>query len=126
MRMSKTDIAKREGDWLKAFNAADASGVAQLYELEARLLPPNSDVIQSRAAIEGYIKEFVATGAQLTFNLLTVHESADMCAAVGEYDMKIPGAPDDNGKFIEVWRRQPDGSWLIADDIFNSSVPVPE
>jgi ketosteroid isomerase-like protein len=31
----------------------------------------------------------------------------------------------DSGKFIEVWARQPDGSWLIADDIFNSNLPVP-
>ena len=39
--------------------------------------------------------------------------------------MTIPGAPKDEGKFVEVWRRQNDGSWLIADDIFNSDVPVP-
>jgi ketosteroid isomerase-like protein len=31
----------------------------------------------------------------------------------------------DRGKYIEVWRRQTDGSWLIADDIFNSSEPAP-
>ena len=35
------------------------------------------------------------------------------------------GAPNDNGKFVEVWRRQGDGSWLIADDIFNSNLPAP-
>ena len=124
-RMSKKDIETREEKWLGAFNSGDASGVAQIYEQDARLLPPNSGIVEGRAAIEGFIKEFVATRAQLSFKLLTVHESADLCAAVGAYEMEIPGAPNDSGKFIEVWRRQPDGSWLIADDIFNSSLPAP-
>jgi len=123
--VGKKDIEARERDWLKAFNGGDASGVAQVYEQDARLMPPNSGIVEGRSAIEGYVKEFLTTQAQLSFTLLTVHESADFCAAVGQYDMKIPGAPDDSGKYIEVWRRQGDGTWLIADDIFNSNTPAP-
>jgi len=123
--MSKKDIEQRESEWLRAFNGGDASGVAQCYTTAGRILPPNSPTVEGRSAIEGFVKEFVATQAQLTFNLLTVHESADMCAAVGAYEMVIPGAPDDRGKFIEIWQRQPDGSWLIADDIFNSDLAPP-
>ena len=123
--MSKKHIETREEEWLSAFNSGDASGVAQIYEQDARLLPPNSGIVEGRAAIEGFIKDFIATRAQLSFKLLTVHESADLCAAVGAYEMEIPDVPNDTGKFIEVWRRQPDGSWLIADDIFNSSLPAP-
>ena len=123
--MGTNHIEQRESEWLQAFNSGDASGVAQLYTTDGRILPPNSPIIEGRSAAEGFVKEFVATQAQLTFNLLTVHESADMCAAVGTYEMAIPGAPDDRGKFIEVWQRQPDGSWLIADDIFNSDLAPP-
>ena len=123
--VGKKDIEKRERDWLKAFNGGDASEVAKLYEENARLLPPNSDIVQGRGAIEGYIKEFLTTEAQLSFKLLTVHESPDLCAAVGEYEMKIPGGPDDKGKYIEVWRRQGDGTWQVAEDIFNSNTPLP-
>ena len=28
-------------------------------------------------------------------------------------------------KFIEVWLRESDGAWRIADDIFNSNLPAP-
>ena len=127
--MSRKDIEAGEQKWLKAFNGGDAAGVAQRYTQNARLMPPNSEILEGRDAIEAFSKEFVATGAQLSFSLLTVHESPDVCAAVGTYEMTIPvpgGEPQqDLGKYIEVWTRQSDGSWLIADDIFNSSLPAP-
>ena len=127
--MSRSDIEAGEKKWLAAFNGGDAAGVTKCYTADARLMPPNADILEGGAAIEAFVKEFVATGAQLTFSLLTVHESADVCTSVGTYDMTIPvpgGEPQkDQGKFIEVWTRQSDGSWLIADDIFNSSLPAP-
>jgi ketosteroid isomerase-like protein len=48
---------------------------------------------------------------------------------VGLYELELSpeeaGPQSDNGKFVEVWRRQADGSWLMAEDIFNSSLPAP-
>jgi len=126
--MSRKDIEAGEKSWLKAFNAGDASGVAQLYTDKGRLMPPNADIIQGRDGIEAMLKEFIAMGASMTFQLLNVHESADMCASVGRYEMDLnpPGgeAMHDSGKFIEVWVREADGKWRIADDIFNSNLPA--
>jgi uncharacterized protein (TIGR02246 family) len=122
--MGKADVEAGEKRWLEAFNSGDASGVAQRYTSSARLMAPNAEIVEGRSAIEGFVKEFVATGAKLKFELLTVHESSDMCASVGKYVMTFPGdAPQDLGKFIEVWKKQGDGSWLITDDIFNSDLP---
>lgn len=122
--MARADVEAGEKAWLAAFNSADAAGVAKLYTEKARMMAPNAETVEGRSTIEAFAKEFVATGAQLRFTLLSVHESADMCASVGTYVMTFPGdAPEDRGKFIEVWTRQGDGSWLIADDIFNSDLP---
>lgn len=127
--MSRTEVEAGEKQWLEAFNGGDAAGVARMYAEDGRILPPNTETQQGRAAIEAFVKEFVQMGSKLSFDLLTVHESADLCAAVGRYEMDIPvpgGEPmKDSGKFVEVWARQPDGSWLIVDDIFNSSLPAP-
>ncbi len=127
--MSKQDVEAGEKRWLEAFNGGDAAGVAQLYEENARLMAPNAPVMQGRAELEAFCKEFIATGAQLTFKQLTVHETPDLCVSIGTYEMTIPVPGEDpqkdQGKFVEVWRRQGDGSWQIADDIFNSDLPAP-
>jgi len=126
--MSSRDITAREQEWLKAFNAGDASGVAKIYALDARVHGPNTPVVEGRSGIESFVKEFVQSGAQLDFDVITVHETEKLCVAVGRYQMTIPVGTDvqkDEGKFVEVWAKQTDGSWLIVDDIFNSSLPVP-
>ena len=124
--MSRKNIEAGEKKWLDAFNGGDASGVAQMYAADARLLPPNADIVQGRSDLEAFVKEFIQTGAKLQFELLAVHEAPDVCASVGRYVMDFPagsGIPQDRGKFIEVWKHQ-GGSWLIADDIFNSDLPA--
>jgi uncharacterized protein (TIGR02246 family) len=126
--MSRQTIEAQEQAFLQAFNGGDAAEVTRFYGDGARILPPNADAIQGSDAIEAFFKEFVALRTQLSFNLLTVHESPDVCTAVGEFEMAMhpEGAdPQQNrGKYIEVWRRQSDGSWRIVDDIFNSSLPA--
>jgi uncharacterized protein (TIGR02246 family) len=128
--MSRQDIEQREQEWLKAFTAGDAAGVAAIYAEDARLLAPNIDVLEGRPAIEAFVKEFVAMGSEsMSFDLITVHETPDLCVAVGRYELQIrPEGADvqrDSGKYVEVWARRPDGSWLMTDDIFNSSLPAP-
>ena len=42
--------------------------------------------------------------------------------------LEVPGAPGpvhDEGKFVEIRRKEPDGMWLVAVDIFNSDLPPP-
>ena len=49
----------------------------------------------------------------------------------GTYTMTIEpeGAAEplqDRGKYVEIRRKQADGAWLIAVDIFNSDLPIPQ
>jgi uncharacterized protein (TIGR02246 family) len=126
--MTRQDIQAREREFVEAFNRGDASGVAGLFTEDGRVLPPNADAVQGRANIEAFFKEDQAR-ASLSLRLLTVHECAGLCVAVGlsEVERHPDGAsPDkDRGKFVEVWTRQSDGSWLLAEDIFNSNLRTP-
>jgi len=122
--MAREHIEAGEREWLGAFNSGDAGGVVAMYTPGARLMPPNADVLEGHDAIEPFIKGFVQTGAKLAFDLIDVHETDALGVAIGRYTLDIPGAPQDRGKFVEVWARQGDGRWRIVDDIFNSSLPV--
>jgi len=54
---------------------------------------------------------------------LSLEEHDDVAIEVGEYEMRVGAALVDNGKYVVVHRRQPDGSWKLGIDIFNSDRP---
>lgn len=58
-----------------------------------------------------------------------VAESGEMGWTWGRYVMLVPaedGAPKaSHGKYLNIWERQPDGSWKVSVDIGNQN-PAPE
>ena len=127
--MSRQDVENGEKLWTEAFNSGDAAGVAACYTTQGRLLPPNDQIVSGRPALTEYVQGFLDMQPKISFDVIDVHEAPHLCVAVGTYEMTFPkggpGPDHDSGKFIEVWAQQPDGSWLITDDCFNSSLPVP-
>lgn len=114
-------IANGSADW--------AEYTEVLYAEDALFMPPNSEAVRGRDAIAGFmagfppLEDFQVTPAE-------VAGSGDMAYVRGNYVlvMRPPGseaAITDRGKYVEVWRRQTDGSWKMAIDIFNSDLPVP-
>ncbi len=53
----------------------------------------------------------------------------DLAYVRGTYKLKIVleghDPIPDTGKYIEIRKKQADGSWLLYRDIFNSDVPLP-
>lgn len=51
----------------------------------------------------------------------------DLAYVRGRYSMvmALPSQPElsESGKYIEIWRKQPDGSWKLFRDIFNADAP---
>jgi ketosteroid isomerase-like protein len=66
---------------------------------------------------------------EFTLNNTKVEGREDLAYVLGTYTMTmpLPGAPGpvkDSGKFVSVLRRQADGRWLCAVDMFSSDLPV--
>jgi ketosteroid isomerase-like protein len=54
-----------------------------------------------------------------------VSASGDMGTTVGTYEMTMGGTTE-KGKYVTVWKKQADGTWKVAEDIFNAdAVPKP-
>ena len=113
----------------EAVRLGDAAALASLYTEDAKLLPPNSEMIEGR---EG-IKAFWGGGLQMGIKdaILTTVEvfgMGDLVCEIGNYDLTIqPEGMDaikDNGKFLVVWKKAMDGTWKLHVDIWNTSMPV--
>ncbi len=115
-----------------AFSTAAAAGdytaVSAMYTEDATLLPPNMPSAAGRIAIKAALGSFPPIG-QMTLNSDEVHGTADLAAVRGNYVILFapPGQPAfaDSGKFVELWRKEADGRWLIVWDIFNSNIAAP-
>jgi hypothetical protein len=49
-----TALRAADQTWVKAYNAGDADGLANLYDENAVLLPPGSPAVNGRAAIKAF------------------------------------------------------------------------
>ena len=108
--------------FVRHFNAGDAEGLARaVYAEDARLLPPNQPMIVGRAQIAAALRGFLEAGmGGLTIESyeLEIARSGDLAYGIGTFSLARP-APD-RGKFVEVYRRQADGSWRCVADMFSS------
>ena len=62
-----------------------------------------------------------------TYQVTFIKHAGVLAYDVGRYTMSVPvkggGRRQDRGKYLTVWRRQPDGEWRIAADTFSSDLP---
>jgi len=114
---------------MKAANAADAAGWAAVYAQDAVVLRPHAPAVQGREAIQQWlatlppISNAKGQGVELV-------GYGDLAYLRGSYTMtfSLPGAPapfDEQGKFLQIYRKQTDGSWKLTREIYNSDLPPP-
>jgi uncharacterized protein (TIGR02246 family) len=111
----------------RAAVARDFATWANLFLEDAVINPPNQPAVQGRAAIRAWL-ETLPPILEFRLEHTKVEGRADLAYTVGTYRMTMapPGAPGpvtEAGKFVEVLRRQADGRWLCAVDMFSSDSP---
>jgi len=111
----------------RLFLSQDFDALAGLYNAEAALLPPHQPAVQGRAQIKAWLKAFPKV-RRFKLDILEIDGREDLAYVRGAYSMTIepegaPGLVDDAGKYVEIRKKQSDGSWGIAVDIFNSDKP---
>lgn len=122
-------IAAADSAFEAAANSGDAAAVAAVYASDASLLPPNLPVQRGRDAIRTYWAG-VLGAYTVTFDISPdmVEGRGDLAYSMGHYRVtavpKAKSAPGfaDEGKFVEILKKQPDGSWKYTVDIYNLSL----
>ena len=110
--------------YVDAANAGDAARWASLYTEDAMMMPPNSPVVEGRAAIESWLAMLPVKITDAKGTALEVEGSGNVAYVRGTYSMnlQVPGLPESvpqQGKMLQIYARQPAGSWLLARDIWN-------
>lgn len=111
--------------WEEAFNAGDAARIADMYTPRARIMPPNAESAEGRAAIQAHLEQMVASGIKVRLTQTDLAGDGDFAYKTGVYEILAGEEVVDRGKYLEVWKRL-DGEWQMHRDIWNTSMPQPE
>jgi ketosteroid isomerase-like protein len=123
-RPALDSVARR---WERYTAAGQADSIAMLFTEQGEQLPPNAKPVVGRPAIQAYQAQSFSLGAN------TISISSDEVLVNGPlavsrggytYEVKGPKAFADTGKYLIHWH-QVGGKWLIADQAWNSNVPLP-
>lgn len=110
--------------FVEVFTKGDAAGLAAMYADGAKVMPPNSPVVQGRDPIKTLWQTLISSGAKLSLSTVDVQSRGDLAYEVGTYKLTGADGKVDTGKFVVVWKRHK-SAWKILADIWNSDLPTP-
>ncbi len=124
-------ISNLREEYVAAYSAGNLERLMINFTVDAMLMPPNEPAAAGYEAIEsGFQDAFEEFTAELTVSSDEVEVAGQWAFERGTYTLtltpKAEGEPiEDNGKYIDILQKQPDGSWKYARDIWNSDNPLP-
>lgn len=129
--LAEAQVKALDEEWSKAAEANDLERTVSYYAEDAYLLPPNAPLATNKQAIRASWASLLGPGVKVSWKVTKVEaaQSGELVYLVGAYklSMKDPqGKPiEDQGKLLEVWKKQADGQWKAVADTYNSDLPLP-
>ncbi len=125
--------AIRQADlaWATAQAEDGLEGTMSVYLDDAIMLPPNAPMSVGKEAIRAASAEagIGSPGFSVSWapTKIEVAESGELAYAIGTNRGTVPGPCGTpirvEGKYIEIWKKDADGTWKIAADMFSSDLP---
>lgn len=126
-------IAARRAAFQGALRRGDVATVAEAYTKDARLLAPSAEVLNGRDAIGRFWQAGIDAGVhaiELEMTELSLEPDAAIAYEIGRYALRLAPSRDeqliDRGRYLLVYRLEPDGHWRRAIETFNPDAgPTP-
>lgn len=122
-------IREADTEWSKAMAAKDIERVMSYYAEDGTLFPSNAALAMGKPAIRVAWTSLMATpGFAMNWAPMKVEvaKAGDLGYSFGTYSLNMTdpqGKPvNDRGKYVVVWKKQPDGNWKAVVDIGNSDL----
>jgi ketosteroid isomerase-like protein len=126
-------VKSADASFQQAVAAKDLNRIMSFYADDAVLMPAAKPLLTGKAAITNEWKELLAIPAFQNASKLAqveVSASADLAYTRGSYETRLMGEDGklvtEPGKWLSVWRKQPDGSWRVAIETYNTDIPPPD
>jgi ketosteroid isomerase-like protein len=106
----------------------DPTAVGALYTEDALLMPPNNEMIRGRPGTEGFWGAAIKMGViDAILTTVELRQFGNEVHEIGNYALKIQPEGqkpfEDKGKYVVIWKQEPEGKWKLHRDIWNSSLP---
>jgi uncharacterized protein (TIGR02246 family) len=130
---TKIEQALRDLDaqWSAAAATKDLDKTVSFYSDDAIVMPPNASAARTKEAIRSAWKEVLTSpGSAVSWKATKVEvaKSGDLACVSGTYEqttIDASGKPvTDRGKYVEIFKKQADGTWKVVADIWNSDLPA--
>lgn len=120
-------LAKMDEDWSAAAATRDVERIVSFYAEDATACPPNEPAAVGRAAVKKtWAAYFADPGFTVSWKTTKaeVAQSGELGFTSGTYESSMKG-PDgkpvkEKGKYICIWKKDKDGKWKAAHDMWNA------
>ena len=125
--MEEQAIRKLDMEWSAATQSKEAVKMLVYYADDASAFPFNAPIAMGKEQIlKMWTGLMGMPGFALSFapSKIEVAKSGDLAYDVGTFELKLNDAGGNPtttmGKYVVVWKKQADGHWKAAADIFNT------
>lgn len=128
MEAERSELLRRDADWAAlAAEGRDIDAILSYWTDDAVVLPPDLPPVQGKEALREYVLgSLEVPGFSITWSSddAVVSPEGNLAYLAGTNTVTV-NAPDGNpmtikGRVVTIWRRDPDGEWRCAVDIWNS------
>ena len=111
-------------EFLERVRAEDWTGLSQMYANDAVVMQPNRPALHGPKEIHDFWAAMPPI-KELRFADDGIIGEGDIAYVYGRYWLTFedPAIPVDHGKYLDVRKRQADGSWKYVAEMANSSLP---
>ncbi len=126
------EIARIRSEWAKDLLAKKLDQIVALYATDAVFLQPSGERVTGRAAIRDLWKHIMDTfTSDITLHSIATEHSGDLAYDSGDYRETLVKVSDGikidvQGNYLMVFKRQSDGTWLIAEQMWTLVTPATE
>jgi ketosteroid isomerase-like protein len=126
---AESAVRKADTDWAAAARADGIDAWTAFYAADAIVLLPHEQLASGRDPVRRTVARFLAlphlsVESRPGDGKMAVVRSGDLALSIGGYELRFDGPQgahlSDRGQRLEIWKRQPDGSWKCIVDTWTS------